>query len=166
MDSEQKVRWFLLVVLVSVGLVTFKDFAGAIIHLGNVKLTGPGGSFEDNNDYALLLVMTTPLAYYFAKSEGRWILRWGFYGLSAMTGITILFTYSRGGFLGLCVVALMMALKTKYKVTGLAALTLAAQLVQAGHFVLHRQGMYAELTAAGREIVERCSANGIVPPPR
>ncbi len=127
-DSEQKVRWFLLVVLVSVGLVTFKDFAGAIIHLGNVKLTGPGGSFEDNNDYALLLVMTTPLAYYFAKSEGKRILRWGFYGLSAMAAITILFTYSRGGFLGLCVVALLMALKTKYKVTGLAALTLAAVL--------------------------------------
>ncbi len=39
------------------------------------------------------------------------------------------------------------------------ALTLAAQLAQTGHFVLHRQGMYAALTAAGREVVERCSTN-------
>jgi probable O-glycosylation ligase (exosortase A-associated) len=127
-DSEQKVRWFLLVVLISVGMVTGKDFAGSLIHMGNVKLTGPGGAFEDNNDFALLLVMTTPLAYYFARSETRWLLRWSFYGLSAMTAITILFTYSRGGFLGLAVVALLMALKTKYKVTGIAALVLAAAL--------------------------------------
>lgn len=127
-DSEQKVRWFLLVLIGSVSLVTFKDFAGAIIHMGNVKLTGPGGAYEDNNDYALLLVMTTPLAYYLAKSETKWILRWGFYGISAMTAITILFTYSRGGFLGLCFVALMIALKTKYKVTGLAAIAIAGAL--------------------------------------
>jgi preprotein translocase subunit SecA len=39
------------------------------------------------------------------------------------------------------------------------ALTLAAQLTQTGHFLLHRHGMYAELTAAGLELVERCSAN-------
>lgn len=127
-DSEQKVRWFLLVVVGAVALVTFKDFVGSIIHLGNVKLTGPGGSFEDNNDYALLLVMTTPLAYYFAKGEERWWLRWGYYGIAVMTATTILFTYSRGGFLGLCVVALLMALKTKYKVTGLAILAVLAAL--------------------------------------
>ncbi|MBS1809162.1 MAG: putative O-glycosylation ligase, exosortase A system-associated [Acidobacteria bacterium] len=127
-DSEQKVRWFLIMLVVSVSLVTFKDFVGSIIHFGNVKLTGPGGAFEDNNDYALLLVMTTPLAYYLAKGEKRWYLRWGFYGIGVMTATTILFTYSRGGFLGLCFVALLIALKTKYKVTGLAILALAAAL--------------------------------------
>lgn len=127
-DSEQKVRWFLMVVISSVAMVTFKDFVGSIIHLGNVKLTGPGGSFEDNNDYALLLVMTTPLAYYLAKGETRWLLRWGFYGIGAMTATTVLFTYSRGGFLGLCVVALLIALKTKYKVTGLAVIAILAVL--------------------------------------
>jgi probable O-glycosylation ligase (exosortase A-associated) len=127
-DSETRVRWFLLVVLVAVGLVTFKDFVGSLLYMGNVKLTGPGGAFEDNNDYALLLVMSVPLAYYFGKSEPRLWLRWGFYALTAMCGLTILFTYSRGGFLGLCMVSLLMALKTKYKVTGFAVIALAAVL--------------------------------------
>ncbi|MFN7926623.1 MAG: putative O-glycosylation ligase, exosortase A system-associated [Blastocatellia bacterium] len=127
-DSEQKVRGFLFVVISSVALVTFKDFVGSIIHMGNVKLVGPGGAFEDNNDYALLLVMTTPMAYYFAKNEARWYLRWGFYGIGIMTATTILFTYSRGGFLGLCVVALLLALKTRYKVTGLAVIAILAVL--------------------------------------
>ncbi|HEX4947828.1 MAG TPA: putative O-glycosylation ligase, exosortase A system-associated [Blastocatellia bacterium] len=128
-DNESRVRWLLLVILVSVAMVTFKDFVGSIIHMGNVKLTGPGGSFEDNNDYALLLVMATPMAYYFARSETiRW-LRWAVYGMALMTCITILFTYSRGGFLGLCTIGLVMALKTKYKVTGLAVLVLAGMLV-------------------------------------
>jgi len=127
-DNEQRVRWLLAMLVISVAMVTFKDFVGSIIHLGNVKLTGPGGSFEDNNDYALLLVMTTPIAYYFAKSETIKLLRWGFYGIAIMTTVTILFTYSRGGFLGLCVVALAMALKTKYKVLGIATLALAGIL--------------------------------------
>ena len=128
-DNEQRVRGLLLVLLISVALVTFKDFVGSIINLGNVKLTGPGGAFEDNNDYALLLVMATPLAYYFAKTETSKLLRWGFYGMVLMTSVTILFTYSRGGFLGLCTVALTLALKTKYKVTGLAVVALAGVLV-------------------------------------
>ncbi len=127
-DNEQRVRWLLLVILISVAMVTFKDFVGSIIYMGNVKLTGPGGSFEDNNDYALLLVMATPIAYYFAKSETSKWLRWGFYGMVVMTTVTIMFTYSRGGFLGLCAVALTMALRTKYKVTGVAALALAGIL--------------------------------------
>jgi preprotein translocase subunit SecA len=38
------------------------------------------------------------------------------------------------------------------------ALALAAQLAPNEHFVLHRQGMYAELTAAGRECVDESSA--------
>lgn len=127
-DNEQRVRWLLMMILISVAMVTFKDFVGSIIYMGNVKLTGPGGSFEDNNDYALLLVMATPIAYYFAKSETNKLLRWGFYGMVVMTTVTIMFTYSRGGFLGLCAVALTMALRTKYKVTGVAALVLAGIL--------------------------------------
>ena len=128
-DSEQKVRGFLLMLVISVALVTIKDFLGSIVYMGNVKLTGPGGAFEDNNDYALLLVMTTPLAYYVAKGEARRLVRWGLYGISAMTATTILFTYSRGGFLGLCFVALLIALKTKYKVTGLATIAILAALI-------------------------------------
>ncbi len=127
-DNEQRVRWLLLTILISVAMVTVKDFVGSIIYLGNVKLTGPGGSFEDNNDYALLLVMATPIAYYFAKSETHKLLRWACYGMVVMTSITIMFTYSRGGFLGLCAVALTMALRTKYKVTGIGALVLAGIL--------------------------------------
>jgi putative inorganic carbon (hco3(-)) transporter len=127
-DNEQRARWLLLVILVSVAMVTFKDFVGSIIHMGNVKLTGPGGSFEDNNDYALLLVMATPMAYYFAKSETSKLLRWALYGMVVMTTVTILFTYSRGGFLGLCAVAITMALRTKYKVTGVAGLALVGIL--------------------------------------
>ncbi len=127
-DNEQRARWLLLVILASVAMVTFKDFVGSIIYMGNVKLTGPGGSFEDNNDYAMLLVMATPIAYYFAKSETSQLLRWMLYGMVVMTTVTILFTYSRGGFLGLCAVAMTMALRTKYKVTGVGALVLVGIL--------------------------------------
>ena len=45
-----------------------------------------------------------------------------------MMMITVLFTLSRGGFLGLCVVALGLAAKSKYKVTGLLAVVLIGSI--------------------------------------
>ena len=48
-----------------------------------------------------------------------------------MTFIVIFFTRSRGGFLGLCVVTLLISLRSKYKLIGLIAAPLAIVLMLA-----------------------------------
>ncbi len=120
-DSEKRARLLLLGTVLSIGFLAFRSNVGILLAMGQTRIYGPGGAFEDNNDYALLLNVAAPIAFYFARGETNRRLRLVCYALSAMMMITVLFTLSRGGFLGLCVVALGLALKSKYKLTGLAA---------------------------------------------
>jgi probable O-glycosylation ligase (exosortase A-associated) len=120
-DSEKRVRWLLLGTIISIGFLAFRSNVGILLTLGQSRIYGPGGAFEDNNDYALLLNVAAPIAFYVARGESNRWLRRACYALSIMMMITVLFTLSRGGFLGLCVVTFGLALKSKYKLTGLAA---------------------------------------------
>jgi probable O-glycosylation ligase (exosortase A-associated) len=127
-DSEKRVRWLLLGTALAIGFLAFRSNVGIILTMGQARIYGPGGAFEDNNDYALLLNMAAPMTFYVARGErNRWIRR-VCYALSAMMMITVLFTLSRGGFLGLCFVLIGLALKSKYKVAGVAAVLLVGSI--------------------------------------
>jgi len=70
---------------------------------------GLAGAFPDNNGYALVTVMVMPLLLATAQNltEARWKwIRRGFYAAVALCGITVVSTYSRGGFLALAVAML------------------------------------------------------------
>ncbi|HMV46514.1 MAG TPA: putative O-glycosylation ligase, exosortase A system-associated [Blastocatellia bacterium] len=124
-DSEKRVRWLLLGTVLAIGFLAFRSNIGIILARGQTRIYGPGGAFEDNNDYALLLNVAAPIAFFVARAETKAWLRKLCYALSVMMMITVLFTLSRGGFLGLCVVLLGIAWKSKYKVTGLLAIAFA-----------------------------------------
>ncbi|MEP7340204.1 MAG: putative O-glycosylation ligase, exosortase A system-associated [Acidobacteriota bacterium] len=127
-DSEKRVRWLLLGTVGAIGFLAFRSNIGILLAGGQTRIFGPGGAFEDNNDYALLLNVAAPIAFYVARGEtNRWLKRIC-YALSAMMMITVLFTLSRGGFLGLCVIALGLAAKSRYKVTGLLAVVLIGSI--------------------------------------
>lgn len=127
-DSERRARWLLLGTVLAIGFLAFRSNIGIILTLGQTRIYGPGGAFEDNNDYALLLNVAAPMAFYAARGEkSAWISR-ACYAVSAMMMITVLFTLSRGGFLGLCFVMIGLALKSKYKITGIVAVLLIGSL--------------------------------------
>ncbi len=130
-DSERRIRLLYVWTVCGIGLLSLRSFVGVVLSAGANRSYGPGGMFEDNNDYALLLVMVLPLLYYAARgTEERW-LKYGCYALTLMTFVVIFFTRSRGGFLGLCVVTLLIGLRSKYKLTGLIAAPLAIVLMLA-----------------------------------
>ncbi|QQS49215.1 MAG: putative O-glycosylation ligase, exosortase A system-associated [Acidobacteriota bacterium] len=119
-DSRKRARWFLLGLVLSIGFLAFRSNAGLVLALGQTRIFGPGGAFEDNNDYALLLNTAAPIAFFVARGETiRW-LRWICYSLSIMMGVTVLFTLSRGGYLGLCAVILAIAFRSRFRLAGLA----------------------------------------------
>lgn len=122
-DSEGRIRWVLLVSLGSIGLMTMRSFLG-VLWTGGARMYGPGGLYEDNNDYAILLDLALPMLLYFGQSESRWWLRYLFYFFTFTAFITIIFTYSRGGFLGLCAALIFLALKSRYKISGLIGVAL------------------------------------------
>lgn len=127
-DSEKRVRWLLLGTVGAIGFLAFRSNIGILLAGGQTRIFGPGGAFEDNNDYALLLNVAAPIAFYVARGEtNRWLKRIC-YALSGMMMVTVLFTLSRGGFLGLCVIALGLAAKSRYKVSGLLAVVLIGSI--------------------------------------
>lgn len=123
-DSEKRARWLLLGTVLSIGFLAFRSNIGILLTLGQTRIYGPGGAFEDNNDYALLLNLAAPLAFVVGRRESNRTLRWVCYALSGMMLITVLFTLSRGGFLGMCAVLIGLALKSRFKVIGLVAVLL------------------------------------------
>jgi probable O-glycosylation ligase (exosortase A-associated) len=122
-DTENRVRWVLLVSLGTIGSLSFRSFAGILI-TGGSRVYGPGGLYEDNNDYAILLNLALPMLFYFGiKEERKWI-RYIFLFFSFTSFTTILFTYSRGGFIGLCIALIFMAMKSRHKIIGMVAVAI------------------------------------------
>jgi O-Antigen ligase len=127
----------------SIGLLAFRSNIGILLTMGQARIYGPGGTIEDNNDYALLLVMAIPIAYYVARAEGsRWIRR-ACYALTVMMVITVVFTLSRGGYLGLGAVAFFLAMKAKYKMSALLLVPIVGLMI---------------FLASPRQVSERVSA--------
>ena len=60
------------------GCFAFYGFKGGLVGVltgGGRILRGPGGMLEDNNDFAVALVMNVPLLFYLGRAEGKLWLR-------------------------------------------------------------------------------------------
>ncbi|MBO0799067.1 MAG: putative O-glycosylation ligase, exosortase A system-associated [Blastocatellia bacterium] len=128
-DTEKRARWLVLSIVFSIGLLAFRSNIGILLTMGQARIYGPGGSIEDNNDYALLLIMTVPIAYYAARAESHQWIRRACYALTVMMIITVIFTLSRGGYLGLGAVAFFLALKARYRLSALLVVPLIGLLI-------------------------------------
>lgn len=126
-NTEDRVKWVFRITLGTIGVLSLRSFVGIILS-GGGRVYGPGGQYEDNNDYATLLNLAWPMIFFLARSENVKWRKLMFYGMTATSIITVLFTYSRGGFLGLCAATVALALKSKYKAAGLAGVLLAGIL--------------------------------------
>jgi len=90
---------------------------------------GLAGAFPDNNGYALVTVMVMPLLLATAQNltEARWKwVRRGFYAAVGLCGITVVSTFSRGGFLALVVAMLAYIMLERRRVGALLGLAVFA----------------------------------------
>jgi putative inorganic carbon (HCO3(-)) transporter len=112
-------------VLVCVLSIAYYGFAGGIftiMHGGSFRVHGPPGSMiGDNNDLGVALTMCLPLLFYFHQRHTQLYFRWPLRVLIGLTVIGDLFTYSRGALVALAAMAIILWLRTRYKVaTGVA----------------------------------------------
>ena len=122
-NSATKLRYLLLIMALSLGLIGLKGGIWAILSGGAHRVYGPAGTFVgDNNDLALALNMALPLLLYLSKDEPRPWLKLLLKTTFVMSIVAIIFTYSRGGFLALGLVSFLLMIKAKYK--SLAVITL------------------------------------------
>jgi O-antigen ligase len=109
----------------------------------DVRVSGPIG---DPNYYAQLLVMLLPLALDRLWSERRRILRVAAAYAAAVMTATILFTFSRGGAVGLVMVGVLMLVKHPPSKRAVAAVLLVA----AASLPFLPDGYVARLTTLGQ----------------
>ena len=112
-DSRARMRAMLWLIALSLAFFGVKGGIFGLLSGGARILRGPGGMLEDNNDFALGLVMNVPLLWYLGLNEGlranRPMIVRGTRIAVALTIVTIVLTQSRGAFLALCMVGLWIA---------------------------------------------------------
>ena len=129
-QSRERLRTLLIVAAMSIGFYGVRGGIWALITGGEQGYAlGPDGSFiGDNNGLALALDMTLPILLFLALEErGRLRVLLGM--TAVLTFVTLPFTYSRGGALGLLVVLMMFAARSRWKWAVIPAGVLAAFVV-------------------------------------
>ncbi|MGH8145748.1 MAG: putative O-glycosylation ligase, exosortase A system-associated [Rhodanobacteraceae bacterium] len=122
-NNRQRMHWLVWVIVVSLGFYGIKGGLFTIVQGGVNHVFGPAGSFiAGNNDLAQALCMVLPLMRYLQLQASRRILRIGFGVALFLTGIAILGTYSRGGFIAFAVVSVALILKSRRRIVMLAVL--------------------------------------------
>jgi probable O-glycosylation ligase (exosortase A-associated) len=120
-NSRERMHWLVWMIVVSLGFYGLKGGVFTITHGGINTVQGPPNSFiADNNDLALALCMTIPLMRYLQLHSVRKFVRVGLGISMLLTGISVLGTYSRGGFIALAVVAGALFVKSRSRLTVVA----------------------------------------------
>jgi probable O-glycosylation ligase (exosortase A-associated) len=125
-DTKERLDKLLWVIALSLGFFGVKCGLHGILRGGRI-LQGPGGMMLDNNDLCLAMAMNIPLLFFLGRqSTKRWVKRLCWVAV-ALTCVTVVCTVSRGGFLTMCLVVLLIFNKLKrsllpWVVAGLLAL--------------------------------------------
>lgn len=148
-DTRQRFRTMVAMIAVCLAFFGVKGGVFGVLTGGATILRGPGGMLEDNNDFALALVMNIPLLWYMGSSERsiRHVYRASRIGI-VLTVLTILLTHSRGAFLALVSTAVWMAWRTGnlLRAMGGLAVSVMAFFVFAPRSVLERMATIGDTT--------------------
>src|SRR5205085_2012013 len=100
-NTWNRLRWLTLVIAGSFGLIVLKSLPFIILSDGTARIYGPPNSMiADNNDFGLALNIVLPFFFFLAQNESRRWLKRLLGCLFLATIPTIMFTYSRGAFVG------------------------------------------------------------------
>jgi probable O-glycosylation ligase (exosortase A-associated) len=114
LQDRLRLRYLALVLALSIGFFGLKGGLSALMTGGANRLEAPEGSFiGGNTGLALGLDMALPFLFFLARQESnRWLRRllWLTFVFSIPA---VVFTYSRGGLIGLAAVLLLIAAKHK-----------------------------------------------------
>ncbi len=145
-DSRERFRNMIAMIAVCLAFFGVKGGVFGVLTGGATILRGPGGMLEDNNDFALALVMNVPLLWYMGSSERArpFVHKASRIGI-VLTVLTILLTHSRGAFLALVATAVWIAWRTGNLLRAFGGLLVSA---------------LAFLAFAPRSVLERMSTIG------
>lgn len=113
-QDRHRLRMLLLVIAASLGFYGFKGGLFVLLTGGQHMVLGPPNSFfAANTEMALVMNMALPLLLYLAREETRRWLRRLLWAAFFLTIMTVPFTYSRGGVIGLVVVLVVLFVRAR-----------------------------------------------------
>ncbi len=131
-QDRERLHWLYVVVATSFGLHGLKGGLWVLRTGGGSRVFGPERSFfGDNNTLGLALCMALPMLLYLSRLETRVWLKRMYRVLFAFSIIAILFTYSRGAFVGLCLVLGILVWRSPWRLRFAVAVVIAALVTSA-----------------------------------
>lgn len=131
MKKPEMQRYLVWITVASIGFFSVKGGIFTLMTGGGSRVFGPPDTFiTDNNALALATLMIVPLMIYLAQTTtNRWI-KYGMYACALFSLTSVVGSYSRGGFLGMGTIAVVLWWRSKNKIiTGtLAAMTIVIGL--------------------------------------
>lgn len=108
LHEKHHIQLFVWINALSLGFYGVKGGLYTIQTAGAGRVWGPGGFIGGNNEVGLAILMTIPLIYYlYLTTRNKWS-RWGLVGAMALSGVAVLGTQSRGAFLAIGVMSLVL----------------------------------------------------------
>ncbi len=141
MTTRHRIHLLVMIITVSYGFVGVTEGLMSIASGGGHKILGTG-SIGDNNSVATTMLMIIPLLFYLAKYSAVAVVRMGFWTVLGLCLVTVVMTFSRGGFVGLLVLAAFTIKNTRNKFASFAIVATAGLLV----FELAPESWFARLS--------------------
>ncbi len=130
--DRMRVHALLMVVCLGIGYIAVDEGIKFILSGSGHKVLG-SPSIGDNNQVALDVLMILPLLHYLHNSAAHRLLRVACLGTALLGAVTVIATFSRGGFVGLMIVAVGSVAVSRRK--ALAIPLLACGLLAGGALV-------------------------------
>ena len=124
MTTRHRIHLLVLIIVVSLGFLAVKEGLISLLTSGGHKITG-SGSVGDNNSLATALLMIIPLTLYLARYSAVRIVRIGLTTTLVLAAVTVVMTFSRGGFVGMLILAMFMVKNSQNKVASILLVGIA-----------------------------------------
>lgn len=108
---------FIWCIVLSVSSYAAMEAFKFVLSGGGHQVVGRAGVIQDRNDFAVAINMCIPLLVYLFFVTKHKLLRYGLLGLVGLNIIAVIGTYSRGGFIGLAILAIAFWWRSSYKVS-------------------------------------------------
>ena len=128
MATRHRAHLLALTACIGFGFIGVKEGLIFLLTAGGHRIDGLA-SIGDNNSLATALLMIVPLLFYLSRYSAVRIVRVGVLAAMGLCLVTIVATYSRGGFVGLLVLGAFMVKNSRNRVGSLLLVALAGALI-------------------------------------
>lgn len=128
LHEKKHILWFVWINALSIGFYGLKGGIFTVATAGEHRVWGPGGFIGGNNEIGLAMLVVIPLLYcLYLISTSRW-LRYGLLATMMLSAIAVLGTQSRGAFLAIAGMSLILWWRAPRKLLSGSAIALAGMV--------------------------------------